>query len=305
MNQGLVAELDELISLKRFARKVSYQPEGKVLKAGNHLSRRRGRGMDFAEVRNYQAGDEIRHMEWRVTARTGRPHVKVYQEERERPVVLLADFNPSMYFGTRVAFKSVIAAKLATLIAWTAIKQGDRVGALLYSAEQHNEFIPRSRETAILPLLSTLSRYTGQFSQAADSTAPAVNLSEALIRLRRVARPGSILVLISDFYQLDSDTEKHLGRLRLSNDVLAYHICDALELAPPPPAQYAITDGQREMLLETTDNRTCQGYQNWCDQHTMTPDAMFRRLQIQYQRVTADMDLARLVHQTFPRRKHA
>lgn len=132
MTEGVTVQLDELIALRRYAQRVHYKPTGSAIRAGNHLSKLRGRGMDFAEARNYQAGDEIRHMEWRVTARTGRPHVKLYQEERERPVVILSDFNPSMFFGTRLAFKSVIAARLAAMLAWTAIKQGDRVGGLFF-----------------------------------------------------------------------------------------------------------------------------------------------------------------------------
>src|SRR3989338_6681623 len=99
MTFGITTELNELIALQRFARAVRYRPDQRAASAGNHLSKRRGRGMDFAEVRNYQAGDEIRHMEWRITARTGKPHIKLYQEERERPVVIVADFAPSMYFG--------------------------------------------------------------------------------------------------------------------------------------------------------------------------------------------------------------
>jgi len=303
MDQGLVAELNELIALKRFARRVRYKPEGKVLRGGDHLSRLRGRGMDFAEVRNYQAGDEIRHMEWRVTARTGRPHIKVYQEERERPVVLLTDFNPSMYFGTRVAFKSVIAAQLSALIAWTAVKQGDRIGAMFYSANGHNEFMPQSRESSVLPLLASLSHYTHQLDQQ-ENTKPPVALSNALLRLRRVVKPGSILVLISDFYQIDDECEKHLSRLRANNDVIAYHICDALELAPPPPAHYAITDGKQELLLETTNNRIRYDYQAWCEHHRARLASLMQRLRIPYHQVTAEQNLALLVHQTFPGRAH-
>ena len=112
MSEGIIAELAELIQLRRYAASVRYSPDRKALRSGNHLSKLRGRGMDFAEVRNYQAGDEVRHMEWRVTARTGRPHVKIFQEERERPAVIFVDFNASMFFGTRLAFKSVIAARL-------------------------------------------------------------------------------------------------------------------------------------------------------------------------------------------------
>ncbi|MFT4060598.1 MAG: DUF58 domain-containing protein [Legionella sp.] len=302
MTDGVVAELSELIDLRRHAHSVHYQPEGKVLRAGNHLSKLRGRGMDFSEARNYQAGDEIRHMEWRVTARTGKPHVKIYQEERERPVVLLVDFNPSMIFGTRVAFKSVVAARLAAILAWTVIKQGDRVGGLLFSAAEHSEFTPRGRDLGVLPLLAALSNYTHQ-SEAQREAVPRA-LSDALIRLRRVAKPGSILVLISDFYSMDTECEKHLSRLRYHNDILAYHICDRIELAPPKPQQYAITNGQQEILLDTRVRSVNTAYEHYCQQRMAQLEEQFQRLQIQYMQVTSETDLTRLVHRTFPRKSH-
>lgn len=169
MVDGVIAELNELINLRRYAQYARYQPEGLAIRSGNHISKVRGRGMDFSEVRHYQAGDEIRHMEWRVTARTGRPHVKIYQEERERPVVILTDFNPSMIFGTRIAFKSVVAARLAALLAWTVIKQGDRVGGVFFSATQHSEFTPKARDLSMLPMLAALSRYTNQTEQQREA----------------------------------------------------------------------------------------------------------------------------------------
>ena len=302
MVDGVVAKLDELIGLRRYAQSVQYQPEGRALRSGNHISKLRGRGMDFSEVRNYQAGDEIRHMEWRVTARTGRPHVKIYQEERERPVVILADFNPSMIFGTRIAFKSVVAARLAAMLAWSVTKQGDRVGGFLFSATKHSEFIPRGRELGVLPLLASLSRYSDQTDT--EREAKPRKLSDALVRLRRVVRPGSILVLISDFYFMDSDCEKHLSRLRAHNDILAYHICDRVELSSPKPQQYAITDGQQEVLLDTRIEAVNIGYEHYCQQRIEELQARFKRLQIQYVQATADTHLAQLVRQTFPRRAH-
>jgi uncharacterized protein (DUF58 family) len=257
--------------------------------------------MDFSEVRNYQAGDEIRHMEWRVTARTGRPHTKLYQEERERPVVMLTDFNPSMLFGTRMAFKSVVAARLSALIAWTAVKQGDRIGALCYSADTHNEFMPRARESGVLPILASLSGYTKQINSINLHPEP-MPMSQALLRLRRVARPGSTLVLISDFYQMNQDCESHLNRLRASNDMLVYHVCDPLELAPPAPALYAVTNGKQNLLLDTTNRGVSQAYQQWCQQRCEQVQAQCKRLQIQYNQVTSRDDLPMLVYQTFPRR---
>jgi len=299
---GLFVTLSDLIALQRHAQTVRYPPDGYALRSGQHRSKLRGRGMDFTEARNYQAGDEIRHMEWRVTARTGRPHVKVYQEERERPVVILTDFNPSMYFGTRIAFKSVVAARLAAILAWTAAKQGDRVGGFLFSADTHHEFTPRSRQTGVLPLLASLSHYTQPKQTNIALSSDPRSLNHALLRMRRVAKPGSILVLISDFYHTDQDTEQHLNRLRSHNDVLVYHICDPLELAPPIPQQYAITNGKQALLLDTTLDSVRFGYQFYCEQRLNSLQAQLKRLQIQYMQVTAETDLSRLVKQTFPRR---
>lgn len=300
MVYGVVAELNELIDFRRYARSSSYSPEGKALRSGAHLSKVRGRGMDFSEVRNYQSGDEIRHMEWRVTARTGRPHVKIYQEERERPTVILADFNPSMLFGTRVAFKSVVAARLAAMLAWTVIKQGDRVGGFFFSATEHSEFIPRSREAGVLPLLASLSHYTTQLPELTEQK-PRV-LSDALIRLRRVMRPGSIVVLISDFYALDEESEQHLARLRANNDILAYHINDWLELKAPKPQQYAMSNGVNELLLDTHIPSVNAAYELHCSQRIQGLSKQFQRLHIPYLHVTAEMDIPRLVRDTFPRR---
>lgn len=302
MVDGVIAALNELIDLRRYAQSVRYHSESKALRTGNHRSSIRGRGMDFAEVRNYQAGDEVRHMEWRVTARTGRPHVKIYQEERERPVVILADFNPSMIFGTRIAFKSVIAARLAALLAWTTVKQGDRIGGVLFSATQHSEFMPRGRDSGVLPFLAALSHYTEQ--TLAQREASPMRLSEACLRLHRVVRPGSIVVLISDFYSMDDECEKHLNRLRSHNDLLAYHICDQVELAPPKPQQYAITNGQQELIIDTRVPAVSAAYAHYCQQRIAQLQNQLKRLHIQYVQVTAELDLPWLVRHTFPRRSH-
>lgn len=305
MQEGVAVETTELIALRRYARAVRYRPDKKALYSGNHLSKLRGRGMDFDEVRNYQAGDEVRHMEWRVTARTGIPHVKLYHEERERPAILLADFKPTMFFGTRVAFKSVVAARLAALIAWTATTQGDRVGGLLYSSEQHSEFTPKSRDTGVLPLLAGLSEYTLKLlKNKHKALKPSTVLPNALLRLRRVTKPGSFIVLISDFYDMDEESLRHLKRLRAHNNILAYHICDPLELAPPKPEQYVITNNEYEFLLDTSNVEVAQAYQDYCQQHIQSLQTQCRSLQIPYIQVTAEMDLPLLVKQTYPRRAY-
>ena len=297
---GLSVSVAELIALARYAQRVHYPPEGYALRPGQHQSKLRGRGMDFSEARNYQAGDEIRHMEWRMTARTGRPHVKVYQEERERPVFILVDFTPSMYFGTRIAYKSVVAARLAAVLAWTAAKQQDRVGGLLYSARTHQEFAPRTRQAGVLPLLAGLSKYSQHDGLHQEGGALAFN--QALLRMQRLVKPGSILVLISDFYHMDDYSERLINRLRSHNDVLAYHVCDPLELAPPAPQLYGMTDGLSDVLIDTTVDRVRFGYQFYCEQRISALRAQMKRLQVQYVQVQAQTNLALLVKQTFPRR---
>jgi len=303
MTNGVTVELKELIALQRYVQKGRSQPNGFCSTSGRHLSKLRGRGMDFAEVRNYQAGDEIRHMEWRITARTGRPHIKLYQEEREQPVVILVDFSSSMFFGTRMAFKSVVAARLAALLAWTVMKQGDKVGGLLFSKDGHNEFTPRSREIGVLPLLAGLSGYANVYNEKTiDTTDEKKALRYALQRVRRVLRPGSTLVLISDFYNLDEEVEKHLSRLMNHNNILAYHICDALELAPPKPRPYAITDGQKSILLDTSVSAVNKAYQRYCETRMRSIEQQLEQLHIRHVKVTTDADLPLIVRQSFPKK---
>jgi uncharacterized protein (DUF58 family) len=107
--------------------------------SGNYLSRFKGRGMEFDEARQYQPGDDVRTLDWRVTARTGKPHTKLFREERERAVLAWVDMRPTMFFATRGAFKSVIAARAAALIAWSTNQQGDRLGSLVFNADNHHE----------------------------------------------------------------------------------------------------------------------------------------------------------------------
>lgn len=305
MTQGIIASLAELIAIKRLTQRSRHLPDNLQRRTGNHRSALKGRGMDFAEVRNYQAGDEIRHMEWRMTARTGRPHIKIYEEERERPLIILVDFSPSMYFGTQLAFKSCVAARLAATIAWTASAQGDRIGGLLNGATAHHELTPRSREAGVLPLLSALSRYTHPTPWSRTHEAKR-SLSDALLRLRHVTKPGSTLVLISDFYTLDETCEQHLSRLKQHNTLLAYHITDALEIAPPAaPNAYALTNGESTLTLDTRKKSSQEAYQQYCDTTQNNLIKQMNRLQIQLTHVTARTNLPLLVYQTYPRRSYA
>jgi uncharacterized protein (DUF58 family) len=232
--------------------------------------------MDYRESRHYQAGDDIRNMDWRITARSGHPHVKVFDEERERPVVVLVDFSASMFFASQGVFKSVQAARVAALIGWSAIMNGDRIGALLFADAAHDgnhqELPPaggRRGQMRLIRALTQLGSPDAVIHGRAHASDPSAEygISAALARLRRVARPGSLVFLLSDFYGVDADSERHLTQLARHNDVQSLQIVDPLELAPPPPGRYGITDGQNRTIIDIRSRGERDRYSAHLQQH--------------------------------------
>ena len=214
--------------------------------AGAYRSRYRGRGVDFVESRNYQPGDDIRNMDWRVTARTGKAHTKVFQEERERPVLIVLDASPSLYFGTRRRLKSVAAGQLAASVAWSAVRRGDRIGGFLFAPGQHRELRPAGGRRGAMRLIQSLVDWL----QPREDALPAEPLSQALERVRHAVRPGSLVIVISDFFSLDENCNRHLSRLRQHNDVIGCQVLDQAE-CELPDGRYPISDGQASSVIDT------------------------------------------------------
>ena len=234
---------------------------GRILsrQSGDYQSPFRGRGMEFDESRLYQPGDDIRNIDWRVTARTGKTHTKLFREERERPVFVWLDLRRSMHFATRGRYKSVLAAELAALTAWSALHNGDRVGGVIFSDEDHHELKPQRGKAAVLRLINRIVNDTA-WTRATPSGSGNRSLEHALQRLRRVARPGSLIFLISDFRRLDEQAQIPLTRLCRHNEVVMLFVYDKLEQALPPPGRYKMRDGNREFLVDTSDNHLVRQY---------------------------------------------
>ncbi|MFQ5642256.1 MAG: DUF58 domain-containing protein [Thiogranum sp.] len=283
---------EELIRLRLQARELHLERRqtARSIIAGAHGSRFRGRGMDYVESRGYQAGDDIRSMDWRVTARSGHAHVKVYQEERERPVVVMSDLGPGMFFATQGAFKSVIAARAAALIGWAAVRNGDRIGALLFNGG-HHELRPLGGQRGVLRLIRALVSATDP-ANGLRSHADGSHLNEALLRLRRVARPGSLVYILSDFYAIDADTRRHLQQLRRHNDIIACQIVDALEMAPPPPGSYAVTDGIHSGRLDTRTAAQRRAWQHYFSAHHQAVRELMTQCAVPLLRMTTSDNVA-------------
>ena len=215
--------LDELIRLNQSARQLALHDNAmRARQSGNYLSRFKGRGMEFDEARLYMPGDDIRAIDWRLTARTGKPHTKLYREERERPVLVSVDYRASMSFATRGVFKSVLAARLASLISWSTHHHGDRIGGQIFTDQMCQEFKPQTGKRAVLHWLKQLADYS-KTAHPAEADLDNPPLQQALSRLCRHARPGSQVLIISDFRGLSNNAEHYLMRLSRHCDVGLIH----------------------------------------------------------------------------------
>ena len=303
LNPSTQVTLKQLLDLQRHSGKLdlSRQQPARAHLAGNHPSRFRGRGMDYQESRTYQPGDDIRNMDWRVTARAGRPHTKLFQEERERPVIFLIDLGPSLFFATRGALKSVIAAHAATLLAWAAAAQGDRIGALLFNGG-HHELKPRSRHRGVLQLIHAILEQSDPIRGLAAS--PRANgLSEALIRLRRIVRPGSLVICLSDFRTLDEGSADDLLRLRQHNDIVALQITDPIELTAPPPGRYGISDGDRVGILDTGSDAGQRHYRAFFQGRQLRLQQLMTQRGIRLLQLSTDSDVIATLQANFGGRR--
>ncbi|MCW8093048.1 DUF58 domain-containing protein [Alteromonas sp. ASW11-130] len=268
-SDGIHLSVAELLRYQQLTRLIDLSPR-RTLQArlsGQYLSRDKGRGMEFDEARHYLPGDDIRAIDWRVTARTGKTHTKVYREERERPVFLCCDLTSSMQFGTQLMLKSVQAAHLASLLSWSAVARGDKIGALLFDDVSHRECKPMSRKRAVLSVCHELISMQQHALQQATSNSLHINaLEQASLRLRRVVKPGSLIYLISDFSKLSELAQSHLISVARHCEIHAVHIYDPIELSLPPiksKQTVKVTDGEQEQTWMLGDAKINEQYHSW------------------------------------------
>ncbi|MGJ8693643.1 MAG: DUF58 domain-containing protein [Thalassotalea sp.] len=266
LTDGVNLSIDELIPYQNKSALVNLTPKqqlhGKM--SGNYLARSKGRGMEFDEVRHYQTGDDIRTIDWRVTARTGITHTKLFREEVERPVIIATDLNHTMYFGSQLLFKSVQAAHLAALLAWHAKKRGDRVGGIVFNEQQHIEVKPRSRQEGVLHYLHALCQLHENGNHLTDKDQALIAFEQNCARIRQISKPGSLVYLITDAYQLNENCIRHLALTSQHCELVVCLVSDPLEHQLPTntkPTTVAVTDGYTKQTLTLGDKRSAREYQ--------------------------------------------
>ena len=266
---GAYVTLPQLLAL-RFYSKGLMTHSSRVTgnRAGQKLSRMKGRGVDFAEVRLYQPGDDVRSIDWRVTARKTKPHTRVFREERERPTLILVDQTQQMFFGSRLRLKSVAAAELASRIAWQNLLAGDRVGGIVVSNDGNVILKPGQNNKHVARLLSAIASANQSLnatSQPADYLQ--TTMRNALLQVQRLCRHNYRIFVISDFALPVSFWRPHLHHLAQHNEVELVHVQDALDRQLPPADHYTITDGNQRTRFFTGVSAMRQQYANRYAEH--------------------------------------
>lgn len=239
----------------------------KSLLLGNVRSRFRGRGMEFEEARPYQPGDDIRSIDWRVSARTGKTHTKVYSEERERPVHIVLDQRSCMYFGSRARFKSVLAAEIAACLAWASLGASDRIGGQIFSDTHETDIRARRNKQAILRFLTSIVEFNHALPESPELRSLSASeratrgesirkrpLAYVLEECRRLVRPGTALFILSDFSDFDDEAAKLLTALGRHAEITLFWITDPLEFELDLSGRLGMSDGRATRTIDFSDD---------------------------------------------------
>lgn len=291
--------LSGLIRLQADARALK-MPSSRLAKkrqAGLQRSPQRGRGMAFAEVRQYQPGDDIRSIDWRVTARRQAPHTKLYEEERERPLLLICDLGPSLFFASTGAYKQVRCAQLAALLAWLGLWAGDQVGGIVFNGRELDVLRPARRKKSVLSLLDTLARQQYRPDQLPrESRSPAgPDLNQALSEAQRVAHTGSRIFVISDFLNITRETGNLLSTLASHNSVSALRVVDPLEQELPHSGRFAIASPDGPVWFDAANRRFQEAWHQKVEKHEQQLQQCFQRSGVLAATAPTDEDPAALL----------
>jgi uncharacterized protein (DUF58 family) len=275
------------------------------LQTGAYVSHFRGRGMEFDESRPYQPGDDPRSIDWRVTARSTTAYTKLFREERERPVLVVADLRASMHFATRGCFKSVNASRAAALLAWAAHHRGDRLGGLIFGDTTHRELKPRLGRRAALRFVHELVNHPDwENRERAPEIDSEAALTQAMSALRRVARPGSLVVVLSDFLGFSRAAQSYLSSVARHNEVLAVFLNDPLERKLPPPGRYRLVSRDDELAIDTIAKSARRDYREAFTQRKGELEAFCHRYGVHLMSMSTEDDPVATLQAALGRRTH-
>ena len=270
--QDVFVSLQNLLKMEHVASGFSFLAKKQKVRSilgGKHASKLRGRGLDFEEVRNYVAGDDIRNIDWKVTARTQKTHSRVFSEEKEKPALILVDQSKSMFFGSQRRTKSVVAAELAALAAFRIQKEGDRVGGVVFADDGLDIVFPRRDKRNILRFLEKIVARNRnlQNTQAVNFD---IAQKEVFQKIRNIVTHDFLVVVISDFHRYSPNVIKNLTYISQHNDVVLFKVYDPMEREIPKTKIIAgdtkkqvVVDGSKKDIKEKFEKGFDEDYRNF------------------------------------------
>lgn len=264
--------------------------------SGTLASRIRGRGVDLDEVRLYQAGDDVRSIDWKVTARKQKAHTKVFREERERPTMIIVDQTDSMFFGSEKRMKSVAAAEIASRLAWRILYARDRVGGVVIGRDSQAILKPIRSQLNVVRFLKFISDANNTLDRL-HRTDQAANVpwQSVLLNIRRATPIGHRLVFISDFQSISDPVLNHLLVLRNHNELALIHVYDDLEHTLPNRGSYAVTDGERRVTFDGGNTRNQANYATRFEAHQESLKSKCQSNGVRFESVSTSEDTTNLV----------
>ena len=287
---GISIEVEDLVSIRGQLSGLSLANRRRRAshRSGAREVRLRGRGMEYEESRAYVHGDDVRTMDWRVMARTGEAHSKVFAEEKERRFLMAVDLSASMYFGTRFSFKSWAAAQVAAHVGWLASFAGDRIGGLIVSPESHHEVRPGKTRSGLLGVFHHLAQ-ASNIELPVDASRNRLNF--LLREINRVVKPGSIVALITDFLGIDEQSLELLSAIVRHNDISAYWIHDDTEINAWPGGHYQVVVDRQKVGFDLLGNRADNWLTQWQSKHRDQIESLTSRLNIPLLAVSCNRDI--------------
>lgn len=283
---GVYTSLRDLINLRyRLGPELSSGKTSTNLQPGQKASKIRGSGLDFAEVRVYQPGDDVRSIDWKVSARKQKVHTKLFHEEKERPVLVFVDQTQSMFFGSGVRLKSIAAAELGALEIWRAVENGERIGGAIATNEEVILAKPRHGTTAATKMLFHIAEANRSLTR---ETFKRISASEAVANLLNISKQRFKIVIVSDFQGFPNDWEEIVKRLARKNYLDLVHIYDPIEETLPPPGRYAISDGKENAIFSSGDPDLSDEYEKAFNQKKSRLSQLAKLNSITYRNISTD-----------------
>lgn len=256
MNEKVSVTLDSLIRVGQSAKGFSYLPKGEVksILSGKHASKLRGRGMDFLELKSYTPSDDVRAMDWKATRRTGKAHVRVYNQERDRSVYILLSQQSNMHFASKGHFKSVQAAYLLSLSAHKILKSGDRIGGVIFNDEEFISFKPSKSKKNLMQFLKEVVKFNHKLLQKHTNTNPDM-LNKSLDFVLANAKHDDLIILIGDGSGINESSAKKITMLTRHNDFIAAHVYDELEVNLPKMGKIEFKSATESVTINTSNKK--------------------------------------------------